>query len=212
MGVETNTVKVGKVRLIYKLGGFLAFIMLSYLGIRGYKISVEKMKINGCVEEISELVRNVQYAYRSEYNYKTLDYEQAVRLRLIPEKMFKDGNKHDALNSFKGGIDIYYSSLHEKNDDKAFSVSFQGLSSNACKYLLMMPWDDGQNINMIAVSGFPIAQPSDVLNRVYTMTKQKDIKGFNIFKSDYVEQISLAELNRACNCEKNTCSVVWKFR
>ena len=211
MGMGTNTAKASKVRLIYKLGGFLAFIMLSYLGIRGYKISVEKMKINGCIEEISELVRNVQHAYRSEYNYGTLDYNQAVKMRLIPQKMFKKDGR-DALNSFNGGIDIYYSSLHEKNDDKAFSVSFQGLSANACRTLLTMPWDEGQNITMIVVGGFPIAQPSDILNRVYTMTKQKDVKSFNIFKSDYLSQITTEELNRACSCPKNTCSVVWKFR
>lgn len=207
----TNGAKGGDTRLIFKLGGFLAFIMLSYLGIRGYKASVEKLKINGCIEEVSELVRNVQYAYRSEYDYKTLDYERAVKMRLIPQKMFSRGEK-DALNSFKGGMDIYYSSLHEKNDDKAFSVSFQGLSSNACKYLVTMPWDEGQNITMIAVGGFPIAQPSDILNRVYTMTKQKDIKSFNIFKSDYLSHVTMDELNRACSCQKNTCSVVWKFR
>jgi len=211
MGMDSNTARAGKTRLIFKLGGFLAFIMLSYLGIRGYKTSVEKMKLNGCVEEIGELVRNVHQAYRSEYDYGSLDYEQAVKMRLIPQKMFKSGSK-DALNSFKGGIDIYYSSLHEKNDNKAFSVSFQGLSANACKYLLKMPWDEGQNITMIAVSGFPIAQPSDVLNRIYTITTQKNIKSFNIFKSDYVANITQEELDKACSCQKNTCSVVWKFR
>ena len=38
--------KKQNVRMIFKVGAFLAFIMLGYLGIRSYKRSVEKLKIN----------------------------------------------------------------------------------------------------------------------------------------------------------------------
>ena len=41
------------VRMIFKIGGFLAFIMLGYLGIRSYKQSVEKLKINPFISSIS---------------------------------------------------------------------------------------------------------------------------------------------------------------
>ena len=105
---NVDEVKKQKVGALYKIAGFIAFIMLGYLGIRGYKASVEKLKINGCVDQISELVRNIQQAYRNEYDYGTLDYAQAVSLRLIPQSMFKDGSR-EALNSFMGGIDIYFS-------------------------------------------------------------------------------------------------------
>lgn len=200
-----------KVGTIYKIGGFLAFLMLGYLGIRSYRISVEQLKTNGCINEIGDLVASVQNAYLSQTSYKGLDYKTAVSMKLIPKKMFKEGFS-EAVNSYFGGVDLYPSSLNEEDDNKAFEVSFQGLSSFGCINLMRMPWDEGQNISFIAVGGYASATPSGVLDLVLAATPQEEIKKKNVFKSSEVRLVGMDKIEDACNCPKDTCTVVWKFR
>ena len=99
--------KKQNIRMIYKIGGFLAFLMLGYLGIRGYKDSVEKLKIKGCSDEIRELLMNIQDRFRGAHDYGTLDYKQASSLKLFPKRMMKQGYS-EPINSYNGGGDIYY--------------------------------------------------------------------------------------------------------
>lgn len=200
-----------KIGTIYKIGGFLAFLMLGYLGIRSYKHSVEQLKTNGCIEEIGSLVANIQNAYLSQTSYKGLDYKSAVTMKLIPRKMFREGF-NEATNSYIGGVDLYPSSLIDEDDNKAFEVSFQGLSSTGCVNLMRMPWDEGQNIAFIAVAGYPSATPSGVLDLILPATPQDEIKKKNIFKSSEVRLVGLDKIEAACACPQDTCTVVWKFR
>lgn len=202
--------KTQKIRTIYKVAAFLAFIMLSYLGIRSYRHSVEKLKINACIEEVNELVGNIQRAYERQFSYKDLDYNTAVTLNLIPQRMFKPGYS-DAINSFIGGVDMFYSSWEKIDDDKAFEVSFQGVSSEACKELMKIQWDAGLNTDFIAVGGYTNPTPSGVLDEILVNMKQEDIKSGNIFKGTDVRFASADKLERACDCKDRTCSVVWKF-
>lgn len=202
--------KTQKIRTIYKVAAFLAFIMLSYLGIRSYRHSVEKLKINACIEEVGELVGNIQRAYNHQLSYKDLDYNTAVTLNLIPQRMFKPGYS-DAINSFIGGVDMFYSSWEEIDDNKAFEVSFQNISSEGCIELMKIQWDEGQNTDFIAVGGFANPTPSGVLDEILVNMKQADIKSSNIFKGTDVRFASTEKLERACGCKDRTCSVVWKF-
>ena len=57
--------KKQQVRAIFQVGAWLAFIMLGYLGIRSYKLSVEKLKTNKCIEEIETLSRGIQFCFQA---------------------------------------------------------------------------------------------------------------------------------------------------
>ena len=56
--------KKQQVRAIFQEGAWLTFIMLGYLGIRSYKLSVEKVKTNKCIEEINTLWRGIQIDFQ----------------------------------------------------------------------------------------------------------------------------------------------------
>ena len=107
--------KKQKVGLIYKIAAFVAFLFLGYLGIRSYKESVEKLKINGCINELGEIIRNIQDMMgRNANGYQGLDYKLAVSLNFFPKQMFREGF-NEAVNSYLGGVDLFYSSLGEGN-------------------------------------------------------------------------------------------------
>ena len=198
------------VRSIFKVFGFLSMILLGGLGLRGYKNSVEKMKINACMEQINEIVRSVQSAYKNEQNYASLDYKMAVKLRLFPDSMRHKGFS-ELVNSYMGGVDIFYSSLEKEDDARAFEVSFQGLSSMGCHALMMMPWHLGEDYTFVAVAGYPQAMPSGVLDGVLRQGKQEDIKNPHIFRSDVIRFASSDKIDNLCMCKGETCTVIWKF-
>ena len=203
--------KVPQIGLIYKVGAFIAFILLSYLGIRSYRLSVEKVKINACIEEISELVTNIQRIYSSTHSYKDFDYQTAYSLGIIPQRMFREVST-DAVNSYIGGVDFFYSSLFQEDDNKAFEVSFQGLSSFGCQELMKIDWNDGQGSDFIAVAGYGNPTPSGVLDGILYNDKQEDITLPNVFKGGNARYASAEKLAHICNCDDYTCSVVWKFK
>ena len=202
--------KKQKIGAIYKIGGFLAFLMLGYLGLRGYKNSVEQLKINGCIKDISILSYNIQETFRNQHDYGKLDYNQVVSLRAIPERMRHEGFG-EALNSYLGGVDIFYSSFEKDRPYSAFEISFQGLSSQGCMALVKMNWDVNSGGNLIAIAGYPTATPAGVLDEIYPSTASKDIKESNVFKGADAPYVSNDRVERACACKKNICSVVWKF-
>ena len=127
--------KKQQVRAIFQVGAWLAFIMLGYLGIRSYKLSVEKLKTNKCIEEIETLSRGIQFYFQGQRDYGEFNYKQAVSFKLIPKDMFKEGFT-EATNAYMGGVDFFYSSLTPGDKNKAFEISFQGLSRYACVELV----------------------------------------------------------------------------
>lgn len=94
--------KKQQVRAIFQVGAWLAFIMLGYLGIRSYKLSVEKLKTNKCIEEIETLSRGIQFYFQGQRDYGEFNYKQAVSFKLIPKDMFKEGFT-EATNAYMGG-------------------------------------------------------------------------------------------------------------
>lgn len=204
-------VKKQDVRTIFWVISFLGFIMLGYLGLRSYKNSVELLKINGCTEEIIELSMNIQERFRSQLEYGEIDYKKIDAMRLFPKKMYKEGFK-EALNSYHGGVDIFYSSLGPSKPKSAFEISFQGLSKMGCMHLFKTDFNSQGGDNLIAVGAYPTPTPSGVLDEIYTSTKQSEIKSRNIYLSSEIRLIAEDKLESLCNCSKDVCTIVWKFR
>lgn len=206
-----EVVKKQNVRTIFWVIGFLGFIMLGYLGIRSYKISVEKLKINQCRDDLIEMVMNIQDKYRNQRNYGEFDYNKAVAMKVIPKRMFHPGIK-DAIHSYMGGIDFFYSSLDEESPYSAFEISFQGISKMACMDLFKMDWGTNSGDTLIAVAAFTSPTASGQLDEIYPSMKQSEIKKKNIYKANDAKFISDDKLENICGCKGDKCSLVWKFR
>ncbi|MBR5598787.1 MAG: hypothetical protein IKW39_01970, partial [Alphaproteobacteria bacterium] len=166
-------------------------------------------KTNFCIEEIIEIVQIIKEVHEKERDYGEFDYKIATKLKIFPKRMNKEGFS-EPVNSYMGGVDLYYSSLSDVQPRSAFEVSFQGLSKFGCVHL--MKTGGLIDIGLIAVGGFSTPTPAGVLDEVYGDTKQEDIKKANIFKAQNVMYVSDDKINNACSCKEDVCSVVWKFR
>lgn len=205
--------KKSDIRVIFKIGAFLAFIMLGWLGLRSYRLSIEKMKTNKCIEEIFNLSNNIRDAYANQRGeYGEIDYKTVESLRLFPKTMLNKEGIREATNSYLGGVDIYYSFSDENRRKGAFEISFQGLSSFACENLIKMDWGDQVNGMVIAVAGYSNATPAGPLEYIYPHMEQSDVKQRNIFIAKYAKNASTDKIKSACSCDGDFCSVVWKFK
>lgn len=200
--------KKKEIRLVFQIGAWLLFIMLGYLGLRGYRQSVEKLKTNACQDEIFELANGIQEFFRNAPDYGNLDYKQVVSFKLIPKKMFREGFT-EATNSYHGGVDFYYSSLSPERQHSAFEISFQGLSQYGCMSLLRMNWGTASASLLIAVAGYSSPKPAGPLDEIYPGMK---IKASNIFKPEDALYLSDERAEQICSCSDYDCTVVWKFR
>lgn len=203
--------KKQKVRAIFQVGAWLAFLMLGYLGIRSYRLSVEKLKTNSCIDEIETLYMNIKGKYSVARDYDGLNYKLAVSLGVIPKSMMRKGF-NEATNAYMGGVDFFYSSLSSTNKTGAFEISFQGLSRYGCMQLVKMNWNVDDASNIIAVAGYSVPTPAYVLDEVYPETQPKDIKSHNILKGNLAPYVGDDQLEKICGCKEDLCSVVWKFR
>ena len=199
------------VRLIFKVAAWLAFIMLGWLGIRSYKLSIEKLKTNQCIDEIFNLSNSIREAFSRQNEYDERDYAMVEKLSLFPKGMYREGFR-EATNAYWGGVDIYYSYGDASKRKNAFEISFQGLSSFACENLIKMDWGDQSGSVVIAVAGYNRPTPSGTLDHIYIGTEQSEIRESNIFLVKYAKNVSSEKIKQVCNCEENICSVVWKFR
>ncbi len=197
------------VRVIFKIIGFLAFIMLGYLGIRSYKNSVEKLKINQCTEEIIELVHNIHDAYQNQGNYGEFDYKIADKMKVYPKRMMRQGIM-EPTNAYLGGVDVYYSSTYPDKNKSAFEVSFQGLSKMGCMALFRL--GELEELGLIAVGAYASATPSGVLDEIYLDSKQADVKANNIFLAKGARYVADERAEKICGCKEDVCTVVWKFK
>lgn len=201
--------KKQNVRMIFKIIAFLAFIMLGYLGIRNYKLSVEKLKINQCTDEIIELVHNIHDIYQNQNDYGEFDYKIADKMKVYPKRMIRQGIM-EPTNAYLGGVDVYYSSTYPDKNKSAFEVSFQGLSQMGCMALLRL--GELEELGLIAVAGYSSATPSGMLDEIYLDTKQADIKANHIFVAKSAPYIADERAEKICGCDDDVCTVVWKFR
>ncbi len=205
--------KKSDIRVIFKIGAFLACIMLGWLGLRSYRLSVEKLKTNACIEEIFNLSNNIRDAYANQRgDYGEIDYKTVEKLRLFPKSMLNKEGTREATNAYFGGVDIYYSFIDENRRKGAFEISFQGLSSFACENLIKMDWGDQANGMVIAVAGYNRATPAGPLEYIYPYMEQSDVKQRNIFIAKYAKNASSDKIKNACACDDDVCTVLWKFR
>jgi len=195
-----------KIGTLYKVAAFLCMILLGYLGLRSYKMSVETLKSNACIDEVGALMQNIQQFFQNQVSYKGLDYKFIAASGIIPKNMFREGF-NEALNSYMGGVDVFYSSLSESQPENAFEISFQGLSSFGCQKLIKIDWSG----MLIAVAGYPVPTPSGVLDNIYPGMDAKKVRK-NIFLGTDGMTAGSDRLEAACACRGNICSVVWKFR
>lgn len=219
-------------RSMVEMLGVLAIIgVLSVGGIAGYSKAMNKFKINKTTDQISMLVANIRTIYSTQGNYEGLDNARAVKFGVVPNDMIGaaegEGTEatQDLKNAFGGSVVIAADAARDGTDDEAFTIEYNGLSSEACVTLATGDWGSGQSSGLLGVAaqkGSDNASPADgataeLLAEAYTtgfsgtapetgaVAVPGGIGGVN------ATPMPVAEAVEACDADGTVNSVAWKY-
>lgn len=164
-------------RSIIEMLGVLAIIgVLTVGGIAGFSSAMSKYKITRITDEVQRMVTNIRSVYAGKRSYAGLDNKNAYTLGILNGEQCADADCADATNAFSGSI-----LLGLPNQAHYFSITYNGLTRDACTRLAMNNWGDATS-GLVAVVVKGSAQggqnsqtySSDGLN-VFTTAKQGDL-------------------------------------
>ena len=150
-------------RSMVEMLGVLAIIgVLSVGGIAGYSKAMNKYKINKTTDQVSMLVANIRTLFSSQGNYAGLKNGSAIKFGVVPNDMYTTAangayaSNYSITNAFGGAVTIAYDKARagdtgSTTGDEAFTIRYDGLSSEACVTVATGDWGSGQASGLIAM-------------------------------------------------------------
>ena len=148
-----NTLKTNESgRSMIEMLGVLAIIgVLSVGGIAGYSKAMNKFKTNQVADNVSMLVANIKTLYAQQKDYNGLDTAKAITLGVVPDELV-NADKSTLSNAFNGSVYIGVGkSTASETGNRAFIITFDGLSKEACISLATNDWGSGYSSGLIAL-------------------------------------------------------------
>ena len=134
-------------RSMIEMLGVLAIIgVLSVGGIAGYSQAMSKFKVSKTTDQVQTMVTNIRTLFTGQRTYSGLTGANAYTMGILTDETWDGTN---ASNAYGGSI-----LFGTPNNEKYFSITYNGLSQDACTRLAMADWGDSSSglIGIIAKS------------------------------------------------------------
>ena len=198
-------------RSMIEMLGVLAIIgVLSVGGIAGYSKAMNKFKTNQVADNVSMLVANIKTLYAQQKTYNGLNNTSAVSMGVVPDEL---GTSATLTNAFNGAVKIQAaSSTSSTNDYKAFTLTFSGLSKEACITLATNDWGSGYSSGLIYLK-VSNAQITTLANTDTLIgCSGSAAAGSATACPGHNMPLPVQAAADACSCNSgNTCSIQWKY-
>ena len=222
-------------RSMIEMLGVLAIIgVLSVGGIAGYSKAMNKFKTNKVADNVSMIVANVKTLYAQQKNYGTagqngtaLTTAKAIDLGIIPDELVKTESGAKVLrNAYNGKVFVGATkSVDTDTDLRAFYVSFNGLSKEACVALATNDWGSSYSSGLIAIkvgngaTGGTLVIDNDEAAVTATSAANMKMGCAGVARSIACPggttssvPMKVTDAASACACNSgNTCAIVWKY-
>ena len=196
-------------RSMIEMLGVLAIIgVLSVGGIAGYSQAMSKFKVSKTTDQVQTMVTNIRTLFTGQRTYAGLDGKNAYTMGILTDETW-DGSA--ASNAYGGTI-----LFGTPNKQKYFSITYNGLSQDACTRLVMADWGDSSSglIGIIAQSTAQSA-PADATT-AWTAAEGKNGAGTFLTSSKSestgVPVILTSAVGACANGADNAASVTWIYR
>lgn len=199
-------------RSMIEMLGVLAIIgVLSVGGIAGYSKAMNKFKTNKVADNVSMLVANIKTLYAQQKTYGGLTNQSAVDMGVVPDEL---GTTSKLTNAFNGTVVISQASSTTGGDKKAFTLTFNGLSREACITLATNDWGSGYSSGLIYIKA-----ASDEIKTYDDTEKDTGLIGCKGDTNTACPGGSVSAVPMpvgtaatACGCKTgNKCSIQWKY-
>ena len=209
-------------RSMVEMLGVLAIIgVLSVGGIAGYSKAMNKYKINKTTDQVSMLVANIRTIFSSQGNYKDLDNDDAINFGVVPNDMIETSGQTKSLhNAFGGDVTIESANARataaNANDEEAFTITYDGLTKEACITIVTGDWGSGQASGLIGIAAKGAAGADSLLaSALTTSTDGGVVANTGVYAvpggSTYKTPMSVSNAVTACSAPGSTNSVAWKY-
>ena len=216
-------------RSMVEMLGVLAIIgVLSVGGIAGYSKAMNKYKINKTTDQVSMLVANIRTLFSSQGNYGDLDNAKAIKFGVVPNDMIKTkttGQGEDATtttslaNAFGGDVTIAADKARngDSGENEAFTIRYDGLTSEACVTIATGDWGSGQASGLIAIGAGVKASLTTAIMKALMTDGGTPAAGAKLVTakpgSAVPTPITVSQAVTACDGGTNNSdySVMWKY-
>ena len=199
-------------RSMIEMLGVLAIIgVLSVGGIAGYSKAMNKFKTNQVADNVSMLVANIKTLYAQQKDYNGLNNTTAVSMGVVPDEL---GTSATLTNAFNGAVNIQAAASTAASDNKAFTITFNGLSKEACITLATNDWGSGYSSGLIYIKA------TGAKNETYDITSAAGLIGCSgstaagsaVACPGHNMPMPVQAAANACNCNAgNQCAIQWKY-
>ncbi len=216
-------------RSMIEMLGVLAIIgVLSVGGIAGYSKAMNKYRTNKVADNISMIVTNIRTLYAQQTNFNGLNNSTAIDMGVIPDELGTDSSSGTLTNVFNGSVHVsavYLGNTAQEASEKAFQVTFNGLSKEACVTLATNDWGSNYSSGLVAIEA---ANAADGLTATSLTDSAKSDQSAHSWKctgtkadgdsiacpggSVLATPMNVATAAAACACGTNsTCAIALKF-
>ena len=212
-------------RSMVEMLGVLAIIgVLSVGGIAGYSKAMNKYKINKTTDQVSMLVANIRTIFSSQGDYEGLTNTQAKKFGVVPNDMYTNASNSTITNAFNGAVKIAAAGGRGSGDNEAFTITYDGLTQEACVTIVTGDWGSGQASGLIGIAAKNAAGADSLLegtSGVYTTTANGSAGNGSIVgvpggkgataAASYATPVKVTNAVAACTGTGSSNSVAWKY-
>ena len=196
-------------RSMIEMLGVLAIIgVLSVGGIAGYSQAMSKFKVSKTTDQVQTMVTNIRTLFTGQRTYDGLTGANAYTMGILTDETWDGTN---ASNAYGGSI-----LFGTPNNKKYFSITYNGLSQDACTRLVMADWGDSSSglIGIIAKSTAQDAPGDGAL----TLNAAAGANGSGTFltssktEASSVPVILTSAVGACADGVDNAASITWIYR
>ena len=199
----TNTHTNESGRSMIEMLGVLAIIgVLSVGGIAGYSQAMSKFKVSKTTDQVQTMVTNIRTLFTGQRTYEGLDETTGYTMGVLTDETWDGTN---ASNAYGGSI-----LFGTPNSNHYFSITYNGLSADACTRLVMADWGDASSgLVGLVVAGTEQKKVSEIKSATDTALTFATAKagakgGFPVELTQAVEKCQ--------GTTDNDSSITWVYR
>lgn len=212
-------------RSMIEMLGVLAIIgVLSVGGIAGYSKAMNKFKTNKVADNVSMIVTNIRTLYAQQKTYTGLNNQTAVAMGVVPDELVTDAANGGLQNAFLGSVTIAEADVPgadaDSGTDMGFTVTFAGLTKEACVTLATNDWGSGYSAGFVGMivggeagKAAEAASDGDKLNVKGDCASTAFANAAKRAVACAGAPMNVATASQACSCTNasNVCEILWKF-
>lgn len=214
--VNNKNMQLGR-SMIEMLGVLSIVGALSVGGITAFSKVMDLYKINQTQVQINTISAKLSAIGSENSSFSGLDNKAAIRFGAVPNEVVTNAGTGSLTNLYNGAISIEAASIGKESEDSmAYTITYNGLSKDACVALASNDWG-GEKTSLIGMGvSSAINQASAIKAALYQgCNGEKGVGDKYVVACARGKNVGVpmtpVAASAVCQCASNTCMAILKF-